>query len=304
MTAHRYWRYQVDAVNFGAYTSCMELQLRTSIGGSSVATGGTASASSTGFGWVPANAFDGSTGGNGWHSGNAGFPGTTEWLQYDFGAGNDKDIVEFAVFNRPANVGQVPSEFRLQYSDDGVTFTTKFTVKNDFLWDLVNGGYRAWSADSRPDDGVNKRFWRLRSTAVDGGTCLSLSALSFFDGSSSLDQATGGLGYSSTCITGEDNTLWASDSLWEGNLTAEWIGYKFASAKNILAIGIKPRSSFETRAPKNFVVEYWDGSTYQTAFSFTGATSWATGVTRYFSASGEITGPPINRSRPIVFVST
>src|SRR5574337_1018158 len=119
MAAHRYWRLYITATNGNAYTSLTGFILATSVGGASVASGGTASASSTGFGWVASNAFDGSTAEPGWHSGTAGFPTTPEWLQYDFGAGNAKDIVEFGICSRNAAdaASQSPRDCTLQFSD-------------------------------------------------------------------------------------------------------------------------------------------------------------------------------------------
>lgn len=61
MAAHRYWRVLIRENGGGANPGIGELQMRTSIGGSNVATGGTASASSVTGTYTAAKAFDGLT---------------------------------------------------------------------------------------------------------------------------------------------------------------------------------------------------------------------------------------------------
>lgn len=132
MAAHRYWRIQIRATGGGGNGGIGELELRESLGGANVAKGGTASASSV-FGtttYPAAKAFDGLTtdtgSGNGWASaafaGSNGL-GSRPWLQYDFGAGNYKDIAEIVIYAPGASgiaVSELPTAWSFQYSDDGV----------------------------------------------------------------------------------------------------------------------------------------------------------------------------------------
>lgn len=311
MAAHRYWRIYITASAASGYVSIMELQLRTSIGGSNVATGGTASASSTGFGWSASNAFNGSTASPGWHSGTNALPGTPEWLKYDLGSGNDKDVIEFAISARGSNPEQNPRDFQLQYSDDNSAWTTLYTIGGETSWDS-SGTYIAYSADDRPDDpGVNGRFWRLRSTAVDGGTVLALAELLMFVSGSATNQCTGGSAYSSSYKEGHDDeafdgTLADTEfgNYWASQVVASWVGYKFPTAKTINRIGISARINHQDQSPKDFVVEYWDGSAYQTAMTLTGITGWTSGQLRYFDATGEVGPPSAGGARPVVFVCT
>lgn len=311
MAAHRYWRVLVTKNNSEVsgyqYVTIMELGLRTSIGGSSVATGGTASASSEAFGWVAANAFDGTTSGNGWIGSND-LVAPPQWLKYDFGSGNDKDIVEFKVATRSGAVGvdrgQWPRDFALQYSDNNSTWTTLIEVGGETDWDQTSYE-KTYSANDMPNDsGVANRFWRLRATAVDGGGGLAFDELEMY-ASSPTNQCTGGQAYSSSLIEGSD--LFAFDGIptsvgtpgtyWSTYLsTTGWIGYKFATTKAITAIGVRSRVFNPEQAPKDFVLEYWDGSAYQTAFTITGASGWTGGQTRYFDSTGEIGSPPAGSS--------
>jgi hypothetical protein len=119
--AHRYWRLYVDAVLSGTSIALTELGLSLTPGGASVAAGGTASASNATSG-AAANAFDGNSG-TWWMTVSSQVPG---WLAYDFGAGVTKNIKGFSLTsqNSAQFATQTPSQFQLQYSDDGVTWVT------------------------------------------------------------------------------------------------------------------------------------------------------------------------------------
>ena len=145
MAAHRYWRLVCKRSQSGSNVGIVELQMRTSIGGTNVATGGTPSASSVHSVYAAAKAFDGLTvdtgSGNGWAS-NGGYSGgvptatTFQWLQYDFGSGNDKDIQEI-VFFCPGTGGLSPADmvvaFDIQWSDDGAAWMTQRSIWIDFV---------------------------------------------------------------------------------------------------------------------------------------------------------------------------
>ena len=139
MAAHRYWRLVCRASGAGqTVVGLGELEMRTSIGGANVATGGTASASSTySAAHAAGKAFDGLTNdtgtGNAWATtgapnvGGAGL-GSFGWLQYDFGAGNEQDIVEI-VIHCPGSGGMslnsMVTAWMFQWSDDGSSWTTQ-----------------------------------------------------------------------------------------------------------------------------------------------------------------------------------
>ena len=145
MAAHRYWRLMCKRSQSGGNVGIGELQMRTSIGGTNVATGGTPSASSFQGAYTAAKAFDGLTvdtgTGNAWAS-NGGYSGgtptatTLQWLQYDFGSGNSKDIQEIVLFC-PGTGGLGPADmvvaFDVQWSDDGAAWTTQRSIWIDFV---------------------------------------------------------------------------------------------------------------------------------------------------------------------------
>lgn len=134
MAAHQYWRLLVTGVAGGSQVAIGELEFATEPSGSSVATGGIATASSFSTTYTADLAFNGSvTGADCWRSATVtyfnGYLGVTlgcEWIQYDFGAGNAKDIAEMRISfpNIAATIplNNSPSMFTLYWSDDGLTW--------------------------------------------------------------------------------------------------------------------------------------------------------------------------------------
>jgi hypothetical protein len=121
MAAHRYWRLNAAAIS-GTVMRIGDMQLRTAINGANVAVGGTASASAVGSGHTASLAFDGS-GATAWWAAAA---STAEWLAYDFGLGNEKDIVEMALTVDGAAYSSMVRAGALEWSDNGSAWTPLF----------------------------------------------------------------------------------------------------------------------------------------------------------------------------------
>src|SRR6187455_130296 len=120
MSAHRYWRLYctADCGNGNEnYCAIGTLQLRTSIGGTDVASSATWTADSTLGGFPVSNLYDGNNNSS-WISGSGAYP---HWVKADFG-GSPQDIAEFAIAGRldsSSNWGyQSPRDMVLAYSDD------------------------------------------------------------------------------------------------------------------------------------------------------------------------------------------
>ncbi len=182
MTAHRYWRLLLPAisVNSGIRACVSEMELRTSIGGSSVASGGTASASSELSGvYAASKAFDGSSASsNGWISATE----VNYWLKYDFGSGNEKDIVEIKLYTPAASGGSVAITYFpvfgiFQYSDDDVTW-----VNHLYIGGMEQSYNKSYVFNTSTNAAANKRTYTLlsadnkniiRKTPFTGDYCLS-----------------------------------------------------------------------------------------------------------------------------------
>lgn len=297
MAAHRYWRLYCFNGLRDNHFDIKEIELRTSIGGADVTTPtSTVSASSQSAGFEAPKAFDNNTGTT-WYTPATNLPA---WIKVDFGAGNEKDIVEVALM--AWNLTEMVSEFELQWSDDNSSWTTLYKILN-YTWSTT--AFTSFSASNHPAvaSTANKRLWRLRTSAVNGSSVFGLAELEMFEGASAVSACTGGTPYASAVQEATGPVSEAFDGIKsEGTVTGnywsshgivgEWVGYLFPSAIDIAVIGITARFGASiNQSPKDFVFEYWDGAAWQTAFSMTNVTGWTSAQTRYFSSAGEVSAP-------------
>jgi hypothetical protein len=125
MTAFRYLRLDCISASGGGVYAFSEITASATIGGASVFTGGTASASSTFGGFSAAGAVDGN-GATAWASTGL----VSEWWQYDRGAGNAIDLTggEMSITARTdGSANQLPFSAVLRGSNDLSSWTDIFT---------------------------------------------------------------------------------------------------------------------------------------------------------------------------------
>lgn len=123
MAAHRYWRLYITSANGSTVSTLTELEMFDTAGGVNQCTGGTSfSSSDYDANWLHTKAFDGiKTGNQGWASSTSQTWPT--WIGYDFGEGNEKDIIQFNIIsqqNNPGHINESPKNFKLQFSDDNI----------------------------------------------------------------------------------------------------------------------------------------------------------------------------------------
>ncbi len=165
--AHRYWRLSITA-NYGgtsAYTSFAEVELRATIGGPDLtAPGGvvSASAQNSGSGQGVANTIDDNAS-TVYSSYSGAMP---VWWQYDFGAGNSRQVVEVAITARNDSYwNEAPSAFSLQYSDDGSTWYTAWTIRGAAWQQAQNQAFNYlmaspfWSQKAAMFMGAGREEW-------------------------------------------------------------------------------------------------------------------------------------------------
>jgi len=117
MAAHRHWRVLFPEVNSSIYVQLTEVEFRQAVGVPEIPTGGTAYASSVyGASYAASRAFDGNIT-TAWST--AGDQAINSWIAYDYGAGNEKDILEVAV-RCDNGTSYAPKSIQIEYSDDGV----------------------------------------------------------------------------------------------------------------------------------------------------------------------------------------
>lgn len=126
--AHKYWRINISASN--NHASVTEIEMASEVGGADLCSGGTIIASGT----YPASdcntvyAFDDVTsGGNCWASNVS----TSGWIGYSFAS--PVSIAAVRIWAR-VSFSQSPKDFSIQYSDDGVTYTTVKSYTNLTSW--------------------------------------------------------------------------------------------------------------------------------------------------------------------------
>jgi hypothetical protein len=127
-TAHRYWRIKVTAVNGGgSFVAASEIEMREAPNvGSDLCNGGTALADSAFAGLPASNAFDNKGDLSTLWANNG--TGTAAYIGYDFGSGVTKNInqVHWTARN-DGSYTQYPTAFTVDYSDDGSSWTSKWT---------------------------------------------------------------------------------------------------------------------------------------------------------------------------------
>lgn len=128
----RYWRLFMP---YGGAESVnvlfADVQMRDEIGGADIATTGFAIMGSV-PGQNPEPAFDTDPDSYVWLA--SAYDHDEFWVGQDFGDGNEKEIVEVAISTDGAYPEYGPGAFDVQYSDDGATWTTSWSVAGEPAW--------------------------------------------------------------------------------------------------------------------------------------------------------------------------
>lgn len=302
--AHRYWRIYINANGGASDVSIDELELYTQPYGKNEVGAGTATASSynatVGTPFTPSRAFEFSLRDHGvsstqdlWASGTT--PVAGQWLAYDFGVGNAKEIVEIGMWGRLDSTftSQTPTDFDVQYSDDGTTWTTSWSVTG-LTWAAGEFKRLTKPSASRSYSGSphgSHAYWRLyelRPQNSSRNVC-GFAEMEMRATPGGSDQCSGGTATASTTFSGAgaanafDNS---ASSVWSGSGAnfEDWIRYQFAAPVSVGQISIKARNdSFFLDAPKWAAMQYSDdGAKWTTAWTIT-PVAWTTGSTQAFS---------------------
>jgi len=134
--------------------------------------------------------------------------------------------------------------------------------------------------------------WRLNITANNGHTIyLKIAEVEMRATTGGADQCSGGTATASSAYTGygpdlafddNDATSWVT----EAYTVTGWIEYEFAGAVEVGEYTITPYQT--DRAPKDWTLEYWNGSSWTVADTQSGETSWTTGVANTYSISDTV----------------
>lgn len=252
MTGHVYWRIRLVATAGGGAFGCDEIGMNTTVGGSSVTTGGTAFSDQAFSGFPASNAFDGNSG-TLWSANDA----NDQSIGYHFASA--VDIVEIKWTPRhDGNYNQSPAFFEVGSSDDGITYTPRWIVTN-FTWAndtavsfakptyALAGSHKGWGLVMRTGSAAAYAMSGLEIHATVGG-----SDLAFGSGGSALaaPQNFGSL-TTANLFDNDTTTVWSSNDKRYG-IT---VGYFLPTASHAAELALIARNdSNYAQAPATFDV--------------------------------------------------
>lgn len=210
--AHRYWqiRFSNDRTgSFSGNTRLVEMEMRGFPGEADLTGSGTASA----WAGTAANAFDNDTG-----TVLIGANETANFVRYDFGAGNECTINQITLRADASFPGDLPSDFFLMWSDNGVNFYPD--------WGYIN--CTAYSASevrtfTRPNNILPARTWGMFvlsiANTLTGQACM-VQDLKFSNFSQNI--AVDMTDLFSVTAYADANTIQPASNAFDGNLLSNW----------------------------------------------------------------------------------
>lgn len=281
--SHRYWRILIYS---GAPNQINISEIRLLREGINQATGGTTIHNGESSGFPASNVFDGVLTSR-WVSSAAVSPKpeTPLWIGYDFGIA--KEIDALSIHSHLTTSG--PRDFFLQYSDDNVTWTDAFEVRNQLNW--TAGETRIFDQSTFIPDPDAHRFWRLNVTAANGFGGISVARIEYLR--NGVDNAVfynNDTGPSTTFFNGSFHPRNAYDTdlatrhLTNGfpTLTQFDFGVGFKRAVDQVALTGQNQSN-QTASPRDFTVQWSDdGTNWTTVLTVTNQTGWTTSERRVF----------------------
>lgn len=284
---HLYWRLYVTATETGAYCAICELEMFDAAG-TSLCTGGTASASSVGFGFPADQAFDGNfaQASNFWHSNNpTPSSGSPDWLRYQFAS---PVAVATVKITPRGGTGYAPKAFKVQYSDDGSTWTDAASYSFASWLDQKTrsfpvatppaGSYTAWRINvlAAPAGATSAANIEFRETA--GGPDLSVQQALSARAQSEFVPPT----YAADKAFDTD----VSSTFWSSSGALAWIENHLSRAAAIVQVAWKSRPDSANQNPTLFDLQASNdgGFTWTTTYTFTSPATWTVGEQRIFDA--------------------
>ena len=279
------WRVNVSSKrSTSGVVGGQELEMRGSIGGADLCTGGTASASSDNGTNLPAHMFDDNTG-TSWFASGTSVP---QWIEYDF----PSDVTIEQIAWDPSNANDIPIGFTLEYWDVDLSSWVTYWRLADGLGIYPNSAtaLRLYAGDD-PDNGKYS-VWRLFISEVSSsGFWCEANEVEWRTTSGGADQTAPASGNGGDPLAGQGQT--AVDNLYDNNAVGvrwiagaqvpSWFGYRFHEPVNIQEVWISPHSP--EGAPRKFMVQYYDhdASQWQTAWEVVDSGVWSAGVAKTFT---------------------
>jgi hypothetical protein len=299
--AHKYWRILVtgnrnkeDAYN--GYTGLREIQLLDSAGADAtdVANSGTPFASSIFSNSYPLkDAFDNNPASE-WFS-IAGSPvsvSTPQFIGYQFT--NPVDVKNVTL-NATDDAASIPRDFAVQWSDDGITYTTSATYN---AIDLTNNVPQSFASVRAPvvKNADQHHYWRIAITKTFSNRTSYIHEMTFFSGATQHPVSSTGLvlGNRTNSVGGAFDGNPTTDAAGSGipsTSNPSYYGYGFATPVAVSEIGVMSYAGAGGYDPVDFRIEWSDdGSNWSTSATHTAIPSWTKNVAKKYSTTVGSTG--------------
>jgi hypothetical protein len=301
--AHRYWRIRPFLAFNGGTNGfgIAEVEMKETVGGTDATGSGTASARTTFSGTSAANAFDNSSSTIYSHNATA---FESDWLQYDFGTGVTKSIVEVTLLPRQdSSWQQAPTSAYVESSSDGVSFLERFRFTNAVGGEDYRMRCIAPASLPSPPAGT-RRFWGIQANTTQSGTLFGVTEVELRATIGGAAINTGGYG-SGSKYPANDTTHYASKA-FDGSTGTEYgsngtlpdiLAYDFGIGNEKAApqqLKITARGTFFAQSPTAFDLVYSDdGQNWTVQKSFTTGATWTTRESRFFNS-------PTGRRRQLI----
>jgi hypothetical protein len=270
ITTHVYWRvlFIQGGSDGGSEVAIGSLQMFNA-SGTSLASGGTPSASSTFSGLPASNAFD-TDATTAWNCGGSALATADQWLQYQFSSPVNVSLVMIQPWATVANKN--PTNLKVQYSDNGSSWIDATTAKTP-AWPATVSDSRAVSIPVSSQVAGTYANWRLLNAGTAARAVAELILRTTTGGSqvaaagiSSASSVFSSTFLSSKAFDADSTTFWSAS----GNGGGQFLEYSLIVPKRVSEIVIQARndSSF-TQAFDNFQVQGSnDGGTWTTINTF------------------------------------
>lgn len=211
------------------------------------------------------------------------------WIGYDFGS--PIEIDRFAIQARDTSVTMSPKTFRLEYSDDNVTWTTLFQPADQTGWAINEQRLFTAPSYSQTYSGSPHgahRYWRVHmARSNSGSSTFSAAEVEMRATPGGADQCNGGTASAHSVFSGfpaslafDNNaaTLWSAN----GDTSDGWLKYDFGTPVTVSEVMIQARndSSF-TQTPRWGQIEFSDDNVrWSTAWSYAMASTYSAGLSQ------------------------
>lgn len=260
------WRIFCDESGHHRYTTILEIEMATSIGGANACVGGTASSGDNRNGYPASEAFDGDkvSSDHGWSIDKVITTDPADrWVQYTF---LTPVVIEEIRLWAPVDTDtsfEAPVSFRLQYYD-GSSWVDYFTLNYQPFWEPSET--RIFTGDLDRQVSGSAQYWRVWASKSDHASYIHIAELEMRNTVSGPDITTTGNAISGGARSSFPDTE-AFDDIVAGNnswgvevsvhsISERWVGQNFGSAQSIAEIQMTARADgFPGQTPNTFFLE-------------------------------------------------